>query len=300
MRPFRVAVGSLLLLSLSPSATAQQPYPQQPYPQQPYPQQPSPQQPATRTCIPGTNICLGGNGEGGLGAGGGAGGQVGPNGASGHANGGANGNGNANGNGQVPPSPSPPAPPQVAPPASPVEPSPPVARWVPPAGPPTPSNDYSIGHGSWQSGILSCGIVRAGFWSGFHFGGCLALPVRLKNVGFDFLETQLTAGGTIPTFDVVVSPVSGLVPLASDGLWQHAYLRLGVQAGYSWPTTAVGHELVRGGGHAGIGYEWDVAPGLALRLVDLRFVGEVTGNDADRLGHAYDLGVMFSSGLVLK
>ena len=282
----------LFLLTLSATASTQQPYPQQPYPPAAQPA------PAPRYCVPGTNVCFGGNGQGGLGAGGSAGGQVGPNGASGNANGGANGNGQGS---PPPPPPAQPASPPHSqapvPPQAPIDPSPPPP-W--PAPPPTPSNDYMIGHGSWQSGILPCGLVRAGFWSGFHIGGCLALPVRLKNVGFDVLETQLTAGGTVPTFDVVVSPVSGVVPFASEGLWQHAYLRFGVQAGYSWPTTTVGSKFFRGGGHAGVGYEWDVAQGVALRLFDLRFVSEVTGNDADRLGHAYDLGVTLSSGVVFK
>ena len=123
-------------------------------------------------------------------------------------------------------------------------------------------------------------------------------PVRQASV--ELASSTDLSHSMSTSFDVVVSPVSGVVPFASEGLWQHAYLRFGVQAGYSWPTTTVGSKFFRGGGHAGIGYEWDVAQGVALRLFDLRFVSEVTGNDADRLGHAYDLGVTLSSGLVFK
>jgi hypothetical protein len=129
----------------------------------------------------------------------------------------------------------------------------------------------------------------------------LAIPVRTRSIGLDILETQITSGGTRPTLDVVVSPFSGMINLwPDDTLWGRPYVRVGMQLGYSFPERDDVHRFFRFGGHIGLGYEWDVAEGVALRLLDVRFVGEATGNEVDRLGRRFDLGVMFSSGVTFK
>jgi hypothetical protein len=143
--------------------------------------------------------------------------------------------------------------------------------------------------------------VRVGFWSGVHYGGCLLIPYRTRTIGLDILETQVTAGGELPTLDVVVSPVSGLVKLVPDDtVWGGLYLRVGPQLGYSFARSDDAHRYFRFGGHVGIGYELDIASNVALRILDARFVGEATGNRADREGHRFDLGVLLSTGIVFK
>ncbi len=165
-------------------------------------QQPPPPQPL---CIPGTTLCLGANGNGGLG--GGAHGQIGPNGASG----GANGNGNANGGGYVQP-PPPRPPPQYPPP----QPQPQPAPKPPPASPPPtpttppqptqPSTDTSYGgmqsNGSdtTRPGIGVYPVVRVGTESGFHFGGDFAFGVHGANWGFE-QELMCLYGGTVKLVD---------------------------------------------------------------------------------------------------
>ena len=213
--------------------------------------------------------------------------------------------GNGNGNGQVTPPPAPtyvpPPPPTYVPPPPPPPPTyvPPPVAPPPPASPPPPTNNYSVGHGSFGAGFAACGVARVGLWSGYHFGGCLAIPYRQANVGFDFVETQVTAGGKRPTVDVIVAPVSALFLFGGDAPWSHFYVRLGLQAGYSWSTRADGNDFFRFGGHAGIGYERDFGS-VTLRLADVRISGEVTGADADRIGNRYDLGITLSSGIIFR
>lgn len=150
-------------------------------------------------------------------------------------------------------------------------------------------------------GFSACAAVRIGLWSGMHYGGCLFVPYRSRTIGIDVFETQVTAGGELPTLDVVVAPVSGLVKLVPDDtVWGGLYLRVGPQVGYSFPRSDEAHRYFRFGGHAGIGYELDVASNVALRLLDARFVAEATGNRADREGHRFDLGVLLTTGIVFK
>lgn len=88
--------------------------------------------------------------------------------------------------------------------------------------------------------------------------------------------------------------------MPDDHLWGGPYVRLGVQGGYSFPEDATAHRFFRFGAHAGVGYELNLGASVALRLLDVRFVGEATGNEVDRLGQRFDLSVSFSSGIVFK
>lgn len=127
------------------------------------------------------------------------------------------------------------------------------------------------------------------------------VPYRSRTIGLDWFETQVTAGGALPTLDVVVAPISGLVKLLpDDATWGGLYLRLGPQLGYSFPQSDAASRYFRFGGHVGVGYELDVASNVALRVLDARFVGEATGNRADPDGRRFDLGVLLSSGIVFK
>ena len=72
------------------------------------------------------------------------------------------------------------------------------------------------------------------------------------------------------------------------------------QVGYSFARSDDAYRYFRFGGHVGIGYELDISSNLAIRVLDARFIGEATGNRADREGHRFDLGVLLSGGIVFK
>ena len=178
-------------------------------------------QPAQGTpiCIPGTQICGWADGHGGIQANASGNAQVTPNGANaagqanaqgnaaangnasanGNANGTANGNGNANGNAQ----------------GNGGARSNGDAHANPQAPLPTPPDDSGGGGGSsgggsssgyepytgrFGVGVSGCAVVRAGVWSGFKAGGCVAVSFRFEALTFE-METQLLYGGTTHAFD---------------------------------------------------------------------------------------------------
>jgi hypothetical protein len=227
-------------------------------------------------CVPGTSLCTTVQGQ-----------------ASGNVQ------GQGQGQGQVPraaPTPVPTQPPQQAPTRTPLpQPTAPPPVYVPPA-PAGPTYRAA-------NGFSTCAAVRVGFWSGLHYGGCAALSVRGEDVGFD-LELDVLGGGTVPTLDFLL-PISIVVPLGNtDDLFTGPYLRFGPDFGYSATLDVASDGFFRLGGHFGGGYGIDLADGVALRLLDVRFYadgrGDKTPVDSDRVGDKIDLGLLFTSGVIFK
>src|SRR5689334_13648414 len=124
-------------------------------------------QPAPPWCVPGTTICMQGQGQGqGAGQGtlgGSASGQVGPNGAQGQAQGNAQAQGQANGNAQG----------NAQGRAEEEDDAPRRSRRVR-TGPPL------------ALGMIPCLVGRVGIWSGYRGGACFAFGLRAySGVGFE-------------------------------------------------------------------------------------------------------------------
>jgi hypothetical protein len=112
------------------------------------------------------------------------------------------------------------------------------------------------------------------------------------------LELQALAGGTKRTIDLNL-PMSFVVPFDNEAsLFQGPYARFGVtllggSAGLD--DRRVNH--FRWGIHAGLGYELELSPSIAWKVVDARLYFDIgTKTTLDRLDHGFDLGVQIASG----
>ena len=225
---------------------------------------------AQQPCVPGTTICVQGDGRGGVRAGGSA--QVGPNGASAtgttNANGNANGNANAQGEGG--------------------------------------GGGGGGGHHGWHryrgrfaTGVTLCPTLKAGVTSGTKVGGCVAVSFRWDGFAFE-METDLLFGGTRHSTDWVF-PMSFLIPLGSqESLFEGLQLRVGGSPfGVTWAKTEDGGSYFRFGLHAGLTYEMLLGSSVAWRVLDARaFLDFGTKREVDRLGDFLDFGGQLSTGIV--
>ncbi len=250
-------------------------------------------------CIPGTTLCINGNGQGGVS--GGAHGQVGPNGASG----GANGNANGNGGGYVQP---PQAPQPQYPPPQPQQPPPRPPRQVPTPAPEPPAAP-NVSYGPSQPSDLYPGIgvypvMRVGTDSGFHFGGDFAFGFHGPRWGFE-MEAMMLYGGTTSLVDISIVPSMILRFGADDdpAIYTGFYARLGPEFRWSFatPSDATRGQIFHLGVQAGVGYEVAVAPDVSIRILDVRAVAawraaEVPPPD-DNFGHEHEYGLLFASGI---
>lgn len=247
-------------------------------------------------CIPGTRLCAGTNGNGAVQAGGAVQGRVDPNGASVNANasGNANGNANANGTGNVG------------------------------ANAAVSGNGNARGHGNLESdtehdarsfdrprysshsepirfgaGLLLCGTVKAGVYSGFKGGPCFAVSFRTERLTFE-METQLLFGGVRHSTDWVF-PMSFVIPLTSQrSLYEGLQLRVGGSPiGVTFARTRDGGTYLRFGLHAGLSYEWGINDALTWRLFDVRtFLDFGTKREVDLRDNFLDFGGQASTGIV--
>ena len=237
-------------------------------------------QPARGTpiCVPGTAICGSADGRGGIQVSGSANGQISPNGANasgqasaqGNANANANANANGNGNGNA-------------------------------SGNGRGGSHHSRRYtGRFGVGVAGCPVVRAGIWSGYKAGGCVAVSFRFEALTFE-METQLLYGGTTHAFDWTF-PMSFIIPLANEGsLFEGGYLRFGGSPiGATFARKQDGGNFVRFGLFAGAGYELAISHALTWRVIDARLSFDMgTRRAMDRLGNWVDLGMQLSTGLVL-
>lgn len=226
-------------------------------------------------CIPGTQFCAQGNGNGGIQAGGSAQGQVGPNGASGNANVNGNANGNANGNGNG-------------------------------SYKEQGDGEYS-GHRSrryrapirYGTGVAFCATVKAGVFSGYKAGGCFAVSFRTERLFFE-MESQLLFGGTRHSTDWVF-PMSFVIPLTSErSMFEGLQLRAGGSPiGATFAKKQDGGSYLRFGLHAGLTYELELSSAVSWRMIDARaFLDFGTKRQVDRLGNFLDFGAQVSTGIV--
>jgi len=159
-------------------------------------------------CVPGTQLCSRANGDGGVQAGGNVRGRVGANGATVDANANANGNVNTNGN---------------------------VTGGGSASGG-GDGSDYGGGDGNWHrsysepirwgAGLLLCGTVKAGVYSGIKAGPCFAVSFRTERLTFE-MESQLLFGGVRHSVDWVF-PMSFVIPLTTQrSLYEGLQLRVG-------------------------------------------------------------------------
>jgi hypothetical protein len=223
-------------------------------------------------CVPGTAVCAVSDGRGGLKVDASGNAQASPSGAnaSGQATGNANVDANASSSGQS----------TVSHPSS--------------------GGYYRESKGRSGSGVTLCPIARAGVWSGFKAGGCIALGFRWEAAAFE-METQLLYGGVTRAFDWSF-PLSLLVPLANgDSLFEGPYLRFGGSpVGATFARAEDGGSFVRFGLFAGAGYELDVADWVAWRVIDVRLSCDVgTKRAMDNRQHWFDPGLQLGMGLVL-
>jgi hypothetical protein len=259
-------------------------------------------------CIPGTTLCINGNGQGGLG--GGAHGQVGPNGASGGANG--NGNGNANGGGRVQPPPQyppPQYPPPQPPPQQPQQPAAPTPI-TPPTPAPTPAPAY-VGERGPRVGAMGIGLypaMRVGKDSGFHFGGAIAIGLHEPRWGFE-LDTLFLRGGTVRMTDISFVPTFFLRFGSDDdgtNVYNGFYACIGPEFRFSFADTTPAEAASAGqifhiGAQIGAGYEMNLVPNISLRILDVRLFGAWRTDSIpppdDRFGHESEYGVLFMTGI---
>lgn len=228
-------------------------------------------------CMPGTPVCVTGNGQGGVRVDASGNAQAGPGGAS--ANGQANAQGNA------------------------------AARGNANANANANGGGYASGGasrrrarytGRFGVGVIGCPVVRAGVWSGFKAGGCVGVSFRWEALTFE-METQLLYGGTTHAFDWTF-PLSFVVPLSNrESLFQGPYLRFGGSpVGATFARKQDGGSFVRFGLFAGAGYEMLLGNHVTWRVVDARLHFDMgTKRSMDRVGHWVDLGAQLSTGIVL-
>lgn len=228
-------------------------------------------------CIPGTGLCAGAVGNGGLQAGAMAKGRVGPNGAA--ATGNANANANANGSGHV------------------------AAT-----GTGTDTNSGAAEHHTYYrhsepirfgAGLALCGTLKAGIYSGIKGGPCFAISFRTERLIFE-METQLLFGGVRHTIDWVF-PMSFVIPLTDErSLYQGLHLRVGGSPiGVTFAHANDGPNYLRFGLHAGVDYEWSLSSALTWRVFDARtHLDFGTKREVDRRNNFLDFGGQLSTGIV--
>ncbi len=221
-------------------------------------------------CVPGTQVCAQGNGNGGVQGGGSVKGQVGPNGVSGDASANGNANGNAEGQGQ--------------------------------GGGGGGGHHHrrsSSGPTRYGTGVTFCGTFKAGVLSGYKVGPCFAVSFRTERLFFE-IETQLLFGGTRHSIDWVF-PMSFVIPLTSErSMFEGLQLRAGGSpVGVTWAKTEDGGNYLRFGLHAGLTYELLLGSAVAWRVLDARaFLDFGTRRQVDRLGNFLDFGGQLSTGIV--
>lgn len=232
---------------------------------------------APTVCVPGTPLCAGADGRGGVRIDANGGAQVGPNGAS--VNGQANGNGNAN-----------------------------AGAWANGQGAARGDGSGSRGGGSHRRryegrfgvGVDLCPVVRAGLSSGFKVGACAGVSFRWEALTFE-METQLVYGGTTKAVDWTF-PMSFLVPLGNErSLFDGPYLRFGGSPiGATFAAKSNGGSFVRFGLFAGAGYEMPLGSRVSWRVIDARLSLDMgTKRAMDRERNWLDPGVQLSTGLIL-
>jgi hypothetical protein len=149
-------------------------------------------------------------------------------------------------------------------------------------------------------GVVGCPIARAGVWSGFKAGGCVAVSFRFEALTFE-IETQLLYGGTTHAFDWTF-PLSFVIPLDNKkSLFEGPYLRFGGSPiGATFASEQDGGNFVRFGLLAGGGYELLVSDVVSWRVIDVRLSFDMgTQRTMDRLGNWVDLGLQLGTGIVL-
>jgi hypothetical protein len=131
---------------------------------------------------------------------------------------------------------------------------------------------------------------------------CYGLGLRAENgVGFE-LDLDVLAGGTMPSIDILLRPTL-VVPLAGNGpYFDQLSLKIGVtMVGGSIPLEG-SMSYLRFGGSVGLGYDVALNDSLDWRVVDASFYAEAkAGADeahVDRLGDAWDLGLMVVTGFL--
>jgi hypothetical protein len=225
-------------------------------------------------CVPGTQLCAQGNGNGGVRVGGQAQGQVGPNGASatGNANAGANANANADANGSFEGQSE--------------------GNYNAPRRRAAPSRS--------SAASTFCVVGKLGVFSGLKGGGCYAVSFRTEALFFE-METELLFGGTRHSIDWLF-PMSFVVPLSSArSLYQGLQLRFGGSPlGVTFAKERDGGTYIRFGLHAGLSYEWAFSSAAAWRVFDARaFLDFATKREVDDRGNFLDFGAQLSTGIVL-
>ena len=224
-------------------------------------------------CIPGTPFCAGVNGNGGVQTTGSAQGRVSPTGATGYANANANanastnGNINASGNGQ------------------------------------RNTNQNTSGYYAeptrFGAGILLCGTLKTGIFSGIKAGPCFAVSFRTERLTFE-LESQLLFGGVRHSVDWVF-PMSFVIPLTNQrSLYEGLQLRIGGSPiGATFARERNGGNFIRFGLHTGLSYELGINSALSWRLFDVRtYLDFGTRRQVDLRDHFLDFGGQLATGLV--
>jgi hypothetical protein len=226
-------------------------------------------------CMPGTTVCVTGDGKGGVRVDASGNAQAGPGGASAAGQGNAQGNAAARGDANA------------------------NARGRGSAGGGGSYRRRAHDTGRFGAAFMICPVARAGIWSGFKFGGCLGVSFRWEALMFE-METQLLYGGTTHAFDWTF-PLSFVIPLDNQqSLFQGPYLRFGGSpVGATFARKEDGGRFVRFGLFAGAGYELLLGERVTWRVVDARLSFDMgTKRAMDRLGHWVDLGAQISTGLV--
>lgn len=226
-------------------------------------------------CVPGTQFCAQGNGNGGVRVGGSAQGRADPSGASGTATGNANANADANANAN----------------ASGSSEGQGEGHYNGPASYSEPTR--------FGAGTTLCATVKAGVFSGVKAGGCFAVSFRTEDLFFE-METQLLFGGVRHSIDWVF-PMSFVIPLTSErSLYEGLQLRVGGSPiGVTFAKEEDGGNYLRFGLHAGLSYELDFSDFAAWRVFDVRaFLDFGTKREVDERGNFLDFGGQLSTGLV--
>lgn len=254
-------------------------------------------------CIPGTRLCAGANGNGGLQAGGNVQGRVNPNGATVNANGSANASGNANAtaigsanaNGRAQGSGSGTA-----------------TSTVQESGSANGNTNVDTG-GTFErsytqsrsepirfgAGLLLCATLKAGIYAGVKAGPCFAVSFRTERLAFE-MESQLLIGGVRHSYDWVF-PMSFVIPLTQQrSLYEGLQLRVGGSPiGVTFARSRDGGAYVRFGLHAGLSYEWGVSNALTWRVFDARaYLDFGTRREVDLHDNFLDFGGQMATGIV--